>query len=229
MVNVKFKILIIDTDEQVLSAVAASLISEGYIVLTMDSTLKAIQLAKDEKPHLIITELEMPKLDGIEFCKEIKEIPELSTTQIIIYTNRSEEYSQVAAFNAGADDYVIKPMRPRVLARRIKALIARYTFTTTVKEAIPMDGIYIDRESYVIYIDGEKKILPRKEFELVALMAASPQRVFTRKELAELLWGYKMLKENRTIDVHIRKIREKLGDRYLKTIRGVGYKLDTQP
>ncbi len=226
MIKIIFKILIIDTDHQVLSTVAASLRSEGYIVLTADDTIRAIQLAKEELPHLVITEVLMPKLDGIEVCKEIKQLPELSSTQFIFHTHASEEYSQVAAFEAGADDYVIKPMRPRVLARRIKALLARHTVSTTLNDTIPTEGLFIDRESYMVYADGDKIKFPRLEFELLALLAASPQRVFTRNELAELLWGYKMMKENRTIDVHIRKIREKLGDRFLKTIRGVGYKID---
>ena len=226
MISIQFKILLIDKDEELLATSSANLSAEGYLVLTCSNSKQAIQLAREEVPHLIILELEMPEMDGIEICTELKLIPELASTIIVFYTQRSEEYSQVTAFNAGADDYIIKHVKARVLASRIKALLKRHTVFSELLNSLPEEGLIIDRESYLIYKDGVKIILPRKEFELLSLLYSSPQKVFTRKEISQLIWGYEIFAKNRTIDVHIRKIREKLGDKYIKTIKGIGYRLD---
>ncbi len=226
MISVQFKILLIDKDEELLATASANLTAEGYQVLICNNSKQAIQLAKEEVPHLIIMELEMPEMDGIEICTELKLIPELCSTIIVFYTQRSEEYSQVTAFNAGADDYIIKHVKARVLASRIKALLKRHAVFSEILNSLNEEGLIIDRESYLIYKDGVKIILPRKEFELLSLLYSSPKKVFTRKEISQLIWGYEIFAKNRTIDVHIRKIREKLGDKYIKTIKGIGYRLD---
>ncbi len=226
MTNANFKILLIDTDVELVSVVKAGLLSEGFTVLSSSNSAEAIQLAKTEKPHFVLLELLMPQLDGIDICIELRNKPELSHMLIAFYTSRNEDYSQIAAFNAGADDYIVKPMKLRVLVSRIKALLKRHPINQ--ERIIKNDsiGLVIDRERYLVFKDGEEIVLPRKEFELLALLCSAPKKVFTRKELSQLIWGYEFVAKNRTIDVHILKIREKLGDAYVKTIKGVGYSLE---
>ncbi len=226
MNNPAFKILIIDTDTEFLSGIKATLEGEGFTVITSSKSREAIQLATDQQPHLVLVDLLMPELDGIDICIELRQKPDLINTLIVFYTERSEDYSQIAAFNAGADDYIIKPVKMRVLNSRLKALLKRHP--TNQEKIIKNDviGLTVDRERYLVFKDGEEIILPRKEFELLALLCGSPRKVFTRKEISQLIWGYEFVAKNRTIDVHILKIREKLGDKYVKTIKGVGYCLE---
>lgn len=226
MTNSNFKILVISTDEEFLSEASVALKAEGFVVITSTKSREAIQLAIDELPQLVLLDLLMPELDGIDICLEIRHKPELISTLIVFYTERNEDYSQIAAFNAGADDYIIKPTKMRVLISRLKALLKRHP--TNLEKVIKNDsiGLVIDRDRYLIFKDGKEIILPRKEFELLSLLSASPRKVFTREEISQLIWGYEFVAKNRTIDVHILKIREKLGDKYIKTIKGIGYCLE---
>lgn len=226
MANSNFKILVIATDEEFLSEVTTALNVEGFIVITSTQSREAIQLATDELPQLVLLDLLMPELDGIDICLEIRHKPELISTLVVFYTERNEDYSQIAAFNAGADDYIIKPTKMRVLISRLKALLKRHP--TNLEKIIKYDaiGLIIDRDRYLIFKDGKEIILPRKEFELLSLLSASPRKVFTRDEISQLIWGYEFVAKNRTIDVHILKIREKLGNKYIKTIKGIGYCLE---
>jgi len=226
MTNSNFKILVITTDEEFLSEAALSLKADGFVVVTSTQSLEAIQLAMDELPQLILLDLLMPELDGIDICLEIRNRPQLINTLIVFHTERNEDYSQIAAFNAGADDYIIKPTKMRVLISRLKALLKRHP--TNMEKVIKNEsiGLIIDRERYLIFKDGKEIILPRKEFELLSLLSASPRKVFTREEISQLIWGYEFVAKNRTIDVHVLKIREKLGDKYIKTIKGIGYCLE---
>ena len=220
------KILVIDTDSEIISAVTTALKGEEFSVIYSRNSREAIKIAEKELPQLVLVELLMPELDGIDICIELRHNPELSNTLIVFYSERSEDYTQIAAFNAGADDYIIKPVKPRVLVSRLKALLKRHTSYQVEVEKKKTTGLTIDRERYLIFKDGQEIILPKKEFELLSLLYTSPHKVFTRKEISELIWGYEIFSKNRTIDVHIRKLREKLGDKYIKTIKGVGYSLD---
>lgn len=226
MANSNFKILVIATDEEFLSDVTTALNAEGFIVITSTQSREAIQLATDELPQLVLLDLLMPELDGIDICLEIRYKPELISTLVVFYTERNEDYSQIAAFSAGADDYIIKPTKMRVLISRLKALLKRHP--TNLEKIIKNEaiGLIIDRDRYLIFKDGKEIILPRKEFELLSLLSASPRKVFTRDEISQLIWGYEFVAKNRTIDVHILKIREKLGNKYIKTIKGIGYCLE---
>jgi two-component system alkaline phosphatase synthesis response regulator PhoP len=226
MVNNSYKILLIDIDEEVISSVETVLKTEGFTIISSKNSHQAIKLATEELPHLILVDLLMPELDGIDICIELRHKPELANTLIVFHTERNEDYSQIAAFNAGADDYIIKPVKPRVLVSRLKALLKRHSSHHIEIDKTQMTGLTIDRERYLIFLEGEEIILPRKEFELLSLLSTSPRKVFTRKEISQLIWGYEIFSKNRTIDVHIRKLREKLGDKYIKTIKGIGYSLE---
>lgn len=226
MTNSNFKILIIDNDAGVLSSVKAALKVEGFSVITSANSHEAIQLAIKEHPQLVLLDLLMPELDGIDICLELRSLPDMIDTLVVFHTERNEDYSQIAAFNSGADDYIIKPVKPRVLVSRLKALLKRHP---TNQEKITKNdtiGLIIDRDRYLVYKNGEEIILPRKAFELLSLLSASPRKVFTRNEISKVIWGYEFVGKNRTIDVHILKIREKLGEKYIKTIKGVGYSLE---
>lgn len=226
MSNTEIRILLIDTDKELLEEIKKSLKNENSLVWKCTSSPQAIELAKKEIPHLILLELHMPQMDGIDICLELRQEELLKNTLIVFHTVSSEDYCQIAAFNAGADDYIIKPVKIRVLMSRLKALLKRFTSSQLSSSQVTHDGLIIDRERYVIFKDGEEIILPRKEFELLSLLYTSPRKVFTRKEISQLIWGYEILSGNRTIDVHIRKLREKLGDKYIKTIKGIGYSLE---
>lgn len=226
MSQTSFKILLIDTDEEMLSVVESALKSEGFSVISSKNSKEAIKLAVEELPQLVLVDLLMPELDGIDICIDLRHKPELADTLIVFHTERSEDYSQIAAFNAGADDYIIKPVKPRVLISRLKALLKRHSSHHAEVDTTKLTGLTIDRERYLIFLEGEEIVLPRKEFELLSLLSTSPRKVFTRKEISQLIWGYEIYSKNRTIDVHIRKLREKLGDKYIKTIKGIGYSLE---
>lgn len=226
MLSANFKILVIDTDIELVAALQQALIAEGFSVISSSVSKEAIKLAIEEKPHLILVELLMPELDGIDICIELRSKHELENTLIVFHSERSEDYSQIAAFNAGADDYIIKPVKPRVLISRLKALLKRHSSHRVENVKTQMKGLTIDRDRYLIFLEGKEIVLPRKEFELLSLLSSSPKKVFTRKQISQLIWGYEIFAKNRTIDVHIRKLREKLGDKYIKTIKGIGYSLE---
>ncbi|MBP8793208.1 MAG: response regulator transcription factor [Lutibacter sp.] len=227
MKNSDIKILLVDDEPDILEIVGYNLKNEGYKVFTAKNGLEAVKIAKKEIPHLIILDIMMPEMDGIEACEKIRATPELENVLITFFTARGEDYSQVAGFDVGADDYITKPIKPKVLVSKIKALLRRVNDgenTTTSTDQVTVGEIIIDREEYVIIKDGEKLSLPRKEFELFSLLASKPGKVFKREDILDSVWGNEVVVGGRTIDVHIRKLREKIGDDYFKTIKGVGYK-----
>ena len=225
MEKLGLKILIIDTNEEIIQMLKQTLESEGYSILVCKNSANALQMAMEFLPHLILTELKLQGLDGIEICLEIRAQKELENTRIVVYSEIGDDNSQVAAFNAGADGFIVKPIKPRVLLIRLSAYLRKYAPSQLEHEKIKYRGLRIDRERYLIYKDEQELILPRKEFELLSLLSSSPQKVFTRQEISKLIWGYEVI-TNRTIDVHIRKLREKLGKGYIKTFKGVGYCLE---
>lgn len=220
-----FKILLVDDETDVLDFMKYNLEKEGFWVYTAGNGVEAIQMAKKMNPHLIILDLMMPKMDGIETCRELRNMPEFKNTIITFLTARDEDYSQIAGFEVGADDYITKPIKPRVFISRIRALLRRLETTETSGKIVAGD-IEIDRERYVVVKAGKEISLPRKEFELLNLLVGKPGRVFKREEILSKVWGNDTIVGDRTIDVHIRKLREKIGDDYFKTIKGIGYKFD---
>lgn len=223
----KQKILLVDDEQDVLEFLGYNLKKEGYKVLTAQNGKEAITVASKEKPHLIVMDVMMPELDGIEACREIRQIPHLKNTIIIFLTARGEDYSQIAGFDAGADDYVNKPVKPRVLTSRIKALLRRYKDDAPEKLFIDLGDIKIDKEKYVVIKGGKEIYLPKKEFELICLLTSKVNKVFTRDEIFSNVWGNDVVVGDRTIDVHVRKIREKLELKNIKTIKGVGYMFES--
>lgn len=216
-------ILLVDDEPDILEIVRYNLNGEGYTVETAENGIEAIAQAKKVKPQLIIMDVMMPKMDGIEACERIREIPELSETVITFLTARGEDYSQMAGFEAGADDYITKPIRPKVLLSKVKALLRRFRETED-EEKMKLGNLTINREEYKIILGKEEMVLPRKEFELLALLASKPGKVFKREDILDSIWGNEVIVGGRTIDVHIRKLREKIGDDKFKTVKGVGYK-----
>jgi two-component system alkaline phosphatase synthesis response regulator PhoP len=227
MQNEEIRILLVDDEDDVLEFLSYNIRKEGYEVYTANNGIKGLQKAIEIVPHLIILDVMMPEMDGIETCREIKQVPQLENTIIVFLTARGEEYSQIAGFDAGADDYVTKPVKPRLLVSRIKALLRRHRSETEQPgNQLDLGGMIIDRERYIVLMDGEEISLPKKEFELLQLLASKPNKVFTRDEIFSKVWGDNVIVGDRTIDVHIRKIREKLGVNNIKTIKGVGYKFE---
>ncbi len=220
------KILLVDDEKDILEIVGYNLSQEGYQISTASNGKEAIAKAKKELPQLIILDVMMPEMDGIEACENIRKIPELQDTIITFLTARSEDYSQVAGFDAGADDYIAKPIKPKVLVSKVKALLRRLKEDTKTTSTLTVGNIEINREEYKINNNGKEIILPRKEFELFYLLATKPGKVFTREEILDKVWGNEVVVGGRTIDVHIRKLREKIGDDFFKTIKGVGYKIE---
>jgi len=218
------KILLVDDEPDILEIVGYNLTSGGYQVLTASNGLEAIEVAKKELPKLIILDVMMPKMDGIEACEQLRELPELANTIITFLTARNEDYSQVAGFDAGADDYITKPIRPKVLLSKVKGLLRRATVEKNDLKTLSIGQLVIDRDEYKILKNGEELVLPRKEFELLSLLASKPGKVFTREEILNTVWGNDVVVGGRTIDVHIRKLREKIGNESFKTVKGVGYK-----
>ena len=213
--------------QDILEIVGYNLAQEGYQVITASNGKEAIFKAKKELPQLIIMDVMMPEMDGIEACETIRRMPELQDTIITFLTARSEDYSQVAGFDAGADDYIAKPIKPKVLVSKVKALLRRLKSDDAVSSSTLIVGnIEINREEYKINKDGEIMVLPKKEFELFYLLATKPGKVFTREEILDRVWGNEVVVGGRTIDVHIRKLREKIGDDFFTTIKGVGYKIE---
>ena len=230
MSNKDVKILLVDDEPDILEIISYNLTAQGYTVFTANNGQKAIKKAQKEKPQLIILDVMMPEMDGIEACEQIRKIPELEDTIITFLTARGEDYSQVAGFEAGADDYITKPIKPKVLVSKIKSLLRRLKthVNPLTMDRITLDGLVIDREAYKIVFNGVDMVLPRKEFELLYLLASKPGKVFKREAILEKIWGSEVVVGGRTIDVHIRKLREKLGDSKFITIKGVGYKFQNK-
>ena len=220
------KILLVDDEADILEIVGYNLSQEGYQISTAINGREAVAKAKKVLPHLIIMDVMMPEMDGMEACENIRKIPELNNVIITFLTARSEDYSQVAGFDAGADDYITKPIKPKLLVSKVKALLRRLKETEQNSETLNVGGIEINREEYKIIKDGVEIVLPRKEFELFYLLASKPGKVFKREEILDKVWGNDVIVGGRTIDVHIRKLREKIGDEFFKTIKGVGYKFE---
>lgn len=219
------KILVVDDDEDIVSFIGYNLEKEGYSVFTAHNGHDAIKVAAENVPDLIILDVMMRGMDGVETCVELRNNDKLKNSIITFLSARSEDYSQIAGLEAGADDYITKPIKPRLLVSRVKALLRRRA-TDAVTDLVNTGGIIIDREKYLVVKDGEELKLPRKEFELLSLLLSKPGKVFERNEILERVWGSEVIVGDRTIDVHIRKLREKIGDECLKTIKGVGYKYD---
>ena len=225
----KNRILIADDEPDILEFVRYNLNKEGFEVSTASNGLEALQKAKETHPHLILLDIMMPEMDGIEVCRELRQISAFENTIIAFLTARSEDYSQIAGFEVGGDDYITKPIRPRVLVSRINGLLRRYNKKSNPDKAIIQAGnLIINKEQFVVQKEGEKEkiTLAKKEFELLCLLASKLGKVFTREEIFNKVWGHGVIVGNRTIDVHIRKIREKIGDKYIKTVKGIGYKFE---
>jgi two-component system alkaline phosphatase synthesis response regulator PhoP len=222
------KILCVDDEPDILEILKYNLSNVGYDIYLANDGLSAIKKAKEIIPNLIIMDVMMPKMDGIQACENLRENEKFNDTIIMFLTARGEDFSHVAAYEAGADDYVTKPVKPKILISKVKGLLRRFKKVTDNDIAIiELKDIVIDKEKYKVYISGNNLDLPRKEFELLYLLASKPDKVFKREKILENVWGGEVVVGDRTIDVHIRKLREKLGDKYIKTIKGVGYKFVT--
>jgi two-component system alkaline phosphatase synthesis response regulator PhoP len=222
------KILVVDDEPDILEIISYNLRKEGYEVKTAENGLEAVASAKEFLPDMILLDVMMPKMDGMEACKQIRAVPSLKHSFILFLTAREEEFVEVLSFQAGADDFLTKPIKPRALISRIEAVFRRSKEDAKLEQTkqIKLGNLVIDRESYQVTQDGTVVVLARKEFELLFLLASRPGKVFTRDQILESIWGTDVVVINRTIDVHIRKLREKLGDAYITTIKGVGYKFE---
>ena len=227
MSAVKQKILIVDDEPDILELVEYNLKKEGYQVFLANNGHDGISIAKKVHPDLIILDIMMPKMDGIEACRLMRAIPEFKNTFMVFLTARSEEYSEIAGFNVGADDYIAKPIKPRALVSRINAILRRNVSSDEISEnKVEIGDLVIDREAYLVFQGGQKVVLAKKEFELLYLLASKPGKVYTREAILKNIWEDSVVVTNRTIDVHIRKLREKLGETYVATVKGVGYKFE---
>lgn len=219
------KILIADDEEDILQFLSYNLKKEGYEVITANNGAEAISIAEKEKPDLIVLDIMMPVMDGMEACKELRQLPETKDKLIVFLTARNEDYSQIAGFENGADDYITKPIKPKLFLSRIKALLRR-TQIAGEGNIITVGNITIDKEKHLVIKDEKPIEMPKKEFMLLELLASKPGKVFSREYILEKVWGDDVIVGERTIDVHIRKIREKIGEDYIKTVKGIGYKLE---
>ena len=220
------KILVVDDDPDIVEILRYNLSLGGYDVKSAANGKEAIKKAKIFLPEIILLDVMMPEMDGIEACSLIKEIPSLVNTRIIFLSARSEDYTQLSAFDAGADDYISKPVKPKILLKKIESIFKRLTKKNEEINLIDLGELKIDRNSYLVYLKNKEIALPRKEFELFYLLASKPGKVFTRDEIMGKVWGSEVVVGDRTIDVHIRKLREKIGDLYFKTVKGIGYKFN---
>ncbi|MGD1980438.1 MAG: response regulator transcription factor [Flavobacteriaceae bacterium] len=220
------KILLVDDEPDIIEIIRFNLSQEGYQILSASDGLEALKVAEKHLPHLIILDVMMPNMDGIEACEQLRKDPRFVETIIMFLTARGEEYSYVAAFEAGADDYVTKPIKPKVLTSKVKGLLRRFKKNQKSENRLLFDGLVIDREAYKVILNDQEMSLPRKEFELFYLLASKPDKVFGRDEIMDKVWGGNVVVGDRTIDVHIRKLREKIGQHYFKTIKGIGYKFN---
>ncbi len=228
--NSRYKILIVDDEQDILEFVGYNLKKEGFQVMLAKNGKSAIEMARNTLPNLILLDVMMPEMDGIETCERLREIEELNRCSIVFLTARAEDYSQIAGFEAGGDDYITKPIRPKVLISRINALLKRYSHSADHEQnelqIKNLGNITIDIEKYVVTVEGNEIYLPKKEFSLLQLLTSRPSKVFTREEIFEYIWGNDIFVGDRTIDVYIRKLREKIGNDNIKTIKGVGYKFE---
>jgi len=226
----KLKILLVDDEEDILEFISYNLQKEGFTVYTATNGKEAVKVAEKTQPQLILLDLMMPEMDGIATCEEIRKIPVLQNTLVVFLSARGEDYSQIAGFEAGADDYITKPIRPKVLVSRVKALLKRLTPALVESEevvsenTVSIGNLVIDKERYLVRMGNEEMVLPRKEFELLSLLVSKPGKVFTREEIYFSVWGENVVVGDRTIDVHIRKLREKIGNDHIRTLKGIGYK-----
>ncbi|HYG00879.1 MAG TPA: response regulator transcription factor [Chryseosolibacter sp.] len=218
------KVLVVDDEEPILELLKYNLEKGGYDVKTASDGAKAVEVAKKFLPDLVLLDIMMPKMDGIETCRLIREIPEMQKAFVVFLTARAEEYSEVAAFDVGADDYITKPIKPRALMSRISALFRRESKKSPASNTITMGDLVIDRTSYTIRVNDREINLPKKEFELLYFLANNPNQVFSREDLLQHIWGTDVYVLARTVDVHVRKVREKIGEDYITTVKGVGYK-----
>lgn len=224
----KNKILVVDDETDIRELIEYNLKKEGYQVITAENGVEAIEQAKRHFPQLILLDIMMPEMDGIEACRTIRSLPEFRDTFIVFLTARSEEYSEVSGFNVGADDYITKPIKPRILMSRINALLRRNKQDNEQDAKLEILDIVIDREAYLVFRGKEKIVLAKKEFELLYLLASKPGKVFSRDQILKSVWEDSVIVTNRTVDVHIRKLREKLGEGYVGTVKGVGYKFESE-
>ncbi|MBE8719194.1 response regulator transcription factor [Sphingobacterium pedocola] len=226
--SVKQKILVVDDEKDILDLISYNLEREGYQVYTAANGKLAIEKAKEVNPDLIILDVMMPVMDGIEACRIMRSLPEFKHTFMVFLTARSEEYSEIAGFHVGADDYIAKPIKPRALMSRINAILRRNATESVEEETDKLEimDLIIDRDSFLVYRADGKIVLAKKEFELLYLLASKPNKVFTREQILKAIWEDSVVVTNRTIDVHIRKLREKIGENYVSTVKGVGYKFD---
>jgi len=224
MNNSDIKILLVDDEPDILEIVGYNLKNEGYLVYTAKNGVEALKTAKKITPNLILLDIMMPEMDGNEACEKIRAIKSLENTLIAFLTARNEDYSQVAGFEAGADDYITKPIKPKVLVSKVKSLLRRLKAENQADSTVVVGDITINRDEYVVFKGDKKIFLPRKEFELFSLLTSKPGKVFKRETILDRVWGNEVVVGGRTIDVHIRKLREKIGDDYFKTVKGVGYK-----
>ena len=222
------KILLVDDEPDVIEIIRYNLDQEGYKLYTASNGKEAVEKAKKKLPHLIIMDVMMPKMDGIEACEQLRNDIRFNDTIIMFLTARGEDYSYVAAFDAGADDYVTKPIKPKIIVSKVKALLRRLKKEEQTQEKIQIGKLIIDREQYEVTHMDKSFSMPRKEFELLYLLASNPDKVIKRDKIMEIVWGSEVVVGDRTIDVHIRKLREKVGDKYFKTVKGVGYKFINQ-
>ena len=221
-----YKLLLVDDEPDILEFLGYNLKKEGYEVLTAQNGARGIELAKKERPDLILLDVMMPGMDGIEVCENLRNSSDTKNILIAFLTARGEDYSQIAGFDAGADDYITKPIKPKVLVSRVNAILRRQGNAVEEQEILEVADIRIDKEKYQVQKNDQTIDLPRKEFELLSLLASRPGKVFNRDEILDSVWGSEVIVGGRTIDVHIRKLREKVGEGYIKTIKGVGYKFE---
>lgn len=220
----KKKILVVDDEPDIIEFLSYNLSKEGAKVYTASNGIEALERAKKKSPDLILLDVMMPEMDGVETCLQLRDMPETRDTIIAFLTARGEDYSQIAGFDAGADDYISKPIKPRVLISRLKALLRRKEAVVQMDKTVDLKSLKIDRDRYVVIKDDNELNLPKKEFELLSLLISVPGKVFTRGNILSSVWGEDVVVGDRTIDVHIRKLREKIGSHHIKTIKGVGYK-----
>ena len=225
MDNESIKILLVDDEPDILEIVGYHLKKEGYQISTASKGTEVVAMSEKIKPHLILLDIMMPEMDGIEACEKIRKLEGLENVVIAFFTARGEDYSQVAGFDAGADDYITKPVKPKVLVSKVRGLLRRLkTSEARSENVLDFNGIKINKDQYFVEMDGERITLPRKEFELLSLLASSPNKVFNRETILKTVWGQDVIVGGRTIDVHVRKLREKIGNDFIQTIKGVGYK-----
>ena len=218
------KILVVDDDPDIVEILKYNLKNSGYSVKSAGNGVEAIKKAKKFIPDIILMDVMMPEMSGIEACEEIKNIDQLSQAIIIFLSARSEDYTQISAYDAGADDYISKPVKPKILIKKISNIAKKISSEKNAPKTIDLGSIKINKEEYVVIKDKKEILLPRKEFELLFLLATKPEKVFTREEIMNKVWGTQVVVGDRTIDVHVRKLREKIGEKHIKTLKGVGYK-----